>query len=471
MQLKRRKKAGSARRTLAAASATLLVATGAAAAQDYYGYGQQPRNDNFGPGIAYTQLDSALLVYQESGSRVQATEPSLSLAVHGASGEQLSVDLIADAISGATPNGAVPSDKIQTFLTPLKAQGSSTTVTSASGGSTVIQLPPTPGQVAAAAQGRQYTTTANTLPMDKGFRDHRGALTMGWSQPVGPISEIGISGGYSREQDYQSLTAGLRAAQNFNGANTTLSLALNSEFDTSSPFGGIPAPLTAMSAQWKTPTSREKTQLGFVVGLTQVVTQNWLMQLNYSYDGQSGYETDPYRVISVVDAVSGEPTSTLYESRPGKRQLQSVYWENKFSFGPTLTDISFRYFRDSWHITSKTAEISERINLGRSMYIEPSARWYQQTAANFFQNYLVGGQALPAYASSDPRLAKFTALTYGGKIGFPLSVRTEIYVRGGYYQQTGDGHPASAIGQLRTQDLFAGNKSVFGLFGFQWKFH
>jgi len=471
LQLKKRKKAGRVRRTLSAASATLLVATGTAAAQDYYGYGLEKRNDNFGPGIAYTQMDSALLVYQESGGRVQATEPSLNLAVHGATGEQLTVDLIADAVSGATPNGAVPSDRIQTFLTPLKAQGSSTTVTSASGGSTIIQLPPTPGQIAAAAQGRQYTTAANTLPMDKGFRDHRAGLTLGWSQPIGPISDVGISGGYSLETDYQSITAGLRTAQNFNSDNTTVSLALNSEFDTSSPFGGIPTPLTAMNAQWKTVTSRNKTQLGFVLGLTEVVTRNWLMQLNYSYDAQSGYETDPYRVISVVDAVSGEPTSTLYESRPGKRQSQSVYWENKFEFGPSLTDISIRYFKDSWHVTSKTAELSERINLGRSMYVEPNVRWYQQSAADFFQNYLVGGQTLPAYASSDPRLSKFTGLTYGAKVGFPLSARTEIYLRGGYYQQTGNGHPATAIGQLKTQDLFAGNKSVFGLFGFQWKFH
>ena len=33
-------------------------------------------NDNFGPGIAYSELDSALLVYQEAGGRVQAIEPA-----------------------------------------------------------------------------------------------------------------------------------------------------------------------------------------------------------------------------------------------------------------------------------------------------------------------------------------------------------------------------------------------------------
>jgi hypothetical protein len=474
LQLKKRK-GGRVCRTLSAVSATLLVATAAicensAVAQDFYGLDKSGR-DNFGPGIAYSEFDSALLIYQEAGGRVQAIEPTANLAVHGARGQQLTLGAIADAVSGATPNGAVPSDHAQSFVTPLKAAGSSTTVTSASGGSTVIQLPPTPGQIATAALGRQYTTAPNTLPMDKGFRDHRAALSAGWSQPLGWVSEVGGSLGYSRESDYQSITANARAAQNFNGDNTTISLDLNGEFDSSFPFGGVPTPLSTMNAQFKPVTTRHKTQLGFVLGLTEVVTRNWLMSLNYAYDSQKGYETDPYRMISVVDPTSGEPASTLYESRPEQRQTQSVFWENKLAVGPTVTDLSFRYFKDNWGISSQTVEASERINLARAWYVEPNLRFYHQTAANFYQAYLVSNAALPAYASSDTRLSRFDALTYGMKIGFRLSGRSELYLRGDYYTQTGDGHPASAIGQLRSQDLFAGTKAAIVQVGYQWKFH
>mgnify|MGYP001551719756 CR=1 FL=1 len=474
MQLKTAR-AGRIRRTLSAISATLLVAAASgyeseAAGQDFYGLDKE-NNDNFGPGIAYSQLDAALLVYQEAGGRVQAIEPTGSLTIHGDRGQVLSIEGVADAVSGATPNGAVASLVPQNFVTPLRASGSSATVTSASGGSTVIQLAPTPGQIATAALGRQYTVPANALPMDRGFHDHRAALTLGWSQPVAGITEMGVSGGFSTEEDYQAITASAHVSQNFNGDNTTISLAVNGEFDTSSPFGGIPTPLTAMSGQWKSPSSRQKTQLGLVLGVTQVLTRNWLTALNYSYDKQNGYETDPYRVISVVDPTSGLPTSTLYESRPGERQTQSVYWENKIEFGPALTDISLRYFKDDWGVTSKTAEASERLNLSHSWYIEPNIRWYQQSAANFYHPYLTGGQALPAFASSDARLANFHALTYGAKIGFRLSGRSEIYVRGEYYAQTGTDHPAGAIGQLQQQDLFPGTKAAFAFLGYQWKFH
>jgi hypothetical protein len=474
VQLKRRK-VGRTCRALSAVSATLLVATGAgygtgAMAQDFYGLDKQGR-DNFGPGIAYSEFDSALLIYQEAGGRIQAIEPTANLAVHGTRGQQLTLGAVADAVSGATPNGAVPSDRAQNFVTPLKAAGSSTAVTSASGGSTVIQLPPTPGQLASAALGRQYTTAPNTLPVDKGFHDERAALSAGWSQPLGWVSEVGGGAGYSRETDYQSITVNARAAKNLNSDNTTISLDLNGEFDSSFPFGGIPTPLSAMNAQFKPVTMRHKTQLGFVLGLTEVVTRNWLMSLNYSFDSQKGYETDPYRVISVVDPTSGEPTSTLYESRPEQRRTQSVFWDNKFAFGPTVTDLSYRYFKDNWGITSQTVEASERVNLARAWYVEPNVRFYHQTAANFYHAYLVSNAAVPAFASSDTRLSRFDALTYGVKIGFRLSGRSELYLRGDYYTQTGNGHPADAIGQLRNQDLFAGTKAAIIQVGYQWKFH
>jgi hypothetical protein len=474
LQLKKRK---GVRESLARISAGLLSATIPAIAQSAmaqdaygYGYGYDSRNDNFGPGFAYTELNSALLVYQESGSRVGAIEPTLDLSINGADGRQLQIGMVADAVSGATPNGAVPS-QTQDFLTPIKVQGSSATVTSASGGSTIVHLPPTPGQLAAASLGRQYTVAANTLPVDQGFRDHRGALTFGWTQPLGSITGIGFGGGYSRESDYSSITGNTHIDQTFNAGNTTLSLNLNTELDSSFPFGGIPQPMTVMNAQWKTPTSRGKTQVGFVAGLTEVMSRRWLMQLNYAFDQQSGYQNDPYRIISAVDASSGLPLRSLYENRPGNRQSHSIYWDNRFDLDPAITDLSLRYFTDSWGITSETADLSERLNLGSNYYIEPSARWYKQTAATFFHNYLVDGTTLPTYATSDTRLGAFTATTFAVKLGFILSKRTELYLRAEYYQQSGNGHPADAIGQLKQQNLFAGTKASVAFIGYKWDFH
>jgi opacity protein-like surface antigen len=467
------KKRGKVQGKLAALSASLIAATMAAQVEkaeaqsydaQYYQSIFNGKNDDFGPGVAYSQIDAALLVYSEKGGRITAVEPTLDLTVHGSKGELLSFELIADAVSGATPNGAVKADVLQTFVTPTKTQGTTATVTSASGGATIIHLP---GQAAI----RQYTVAAGLLPVDKGFEDHRGGFNLGYSQPVGWFTQLGAGGGYSMETDYSAATANIHASKNFNSNNTTISLSLNTEYDTSTPFGGVPTPLAVMDGTWKSGKSKTKTQLGLVAGLTQVVTRNWLMQLNYAYDNQDGYQNDPYRIISVVDQTSGEPLKYLYENRPNKRTTHSVFWDNKIDIGPTLTDISLRYFKDSWGISSKTAEFSERVDLSSSFYIEPSVRWYQQSAANFFHYYLTNGTTLPNYASSDIRLGKFTSITYGAKVGYALSGRTEIYLRGGYYSQTGNGHPADAVGQLRGQDLFSGTKAMFAFAGYTWNFH
>jgi hypothetical protein len=487
MQLSKGRKKRGLGETLAVASAGLLAATAAAVVQpagaqdsgagrEAVQFGPDGTNDSddeggFGPGATYAELDSAILVYQEPGGRVQAIEPATDFSAHGANGDTLSLGLIADAVSGATPNGAVPSDQAQTFVTPVKAKGSSVSVAGASGGSTIIQLPPTPGQIAQAALGRQYIVAPDTLPMDKGFRDRRYGFDAGWSQPVGGLSDMGFGAGYSIERDYQAVTANIHVAQNFNADNTAVSLALNAELDTSFPYGGVPTPLTVMSPLWKSPSSKDKTQAGFVLGLTQVVSRHWLMQLDLSFDAQSGYENDPYRIVSVVDSVTGRPFQSLYESRPKQRQSESVFWDNKLAYGPTVTEVSFRYFRDDWGITSETAELAERIDLGSRFFIEPNVRWYQQSSAKFFHNFLVGGQPLPQFVSSDSRLGSFRAYTGGLKFGFKPTMRTEFYIRGEYYDQMGNAHPANAFGQLKSQNLFAGTKAAFVLLGYNWDFH
>ncbi len=474
MQLRpKRRRSGQVRESIAKLSVGLLAAgavSGANASTIPF------NSDGYNPStgllnLPYSQLDTAILFYQESGGRVRAIEPTASLAVHGSDGQNLTLSFTADSLTGATPNGAVPSDQVQTFLTPLKATGSTTTVTSASGGSTVIHLPPTPGQIAQAALGRQYTTPANTLPVDRGFFDDRYAANIGWSQPLGAITQVGFGAGYSTEHDYRAITANANIAQSFNGNNSTLSLSANFEDDSSSPYGGVPTPLTPMTAQWKTPSSRGRTQTDLVLGLTEVMTRRWLLQLNYSYGFSNGYQNDPYRIVSIVDPGSGEPTSYLYENRPGKRTRQSLFLDNKYIYGPSVTELSARYYTDNWGIKAETAELSERLRLAHWLYVQPDVRWYRQTAANFFHSYLVAGQPLPAYASSDSRLGKFTALTYGMELGLNISHTSQIYVRGDYYKQSGDGHPADAIGQLKNQDLFAGVKAGWVMVGYRWAFH
>jgi hypothetical protein len=266
------------------------------------------------------------------------------------------------------------------------------------------------------------------------------------------------------------MSANIGYARDFNDKNTTVSAGLNFEHDTSKPYFGTPRPFTEMSGVSKGG-NRTKNVVDFVGGVTQVMNRYWLAQINYSLGDTSGYQTDPYRVISVVDGVSGAPVKYLYESRPGSRIRQSLYLGNKIALWGTVADVSARLYHDSWGINAETLEVAERIPLTSFLYVEPSYRYYHQTKANFFHDYLIDGQALPNYASSDSRLGTFNANTVALKVGMRVLGNDELYLRAASYQQSGTSHPASAIGDLKTENLFTGIKATSVILGYSFAFY
>src|ERR1700683_5250900 len=110
MQLKQKapaSKAGAARRRLMAASCALLGA-GAARAQEAH---MAPPDSGL---LEDWSVDSALAYYHENG-RIQAIEPVVDVAKVFANGQALNLNVTFDALSGASPNGALTSRSAQTF--------------------------------------------------------------------------------------------------------------------------------------------------------------------------------------------------------------------------------------------------------------------------------------------------------------------------------------------------------------------
>lgn len=412
---------------------------------------------------AVSHVDTGILFYQELGGRVQAIEPELNGTLVFPDQHILTIGIVSDTLTGASPNGAVPSSKSQTFVTPAKPQGSSS-VTSASGG-TVVVPPPSgsgPGMLV-----RQYKVAPGALPLDPGFSDQRYALNLGWAQPIDESRTASVAATYSTEHDYRSISGSASIAQDLNSKNTTLNLAVNFESDLSQPIGGTPTPFTQMSGQLKGPNA-SRTESDVVLGLTQIVNRYWILQLNYQYGYSNGYQNDPYRILSVVDPISGDPTNYLYESRPKTRIKQSLYLESKFHIDDDILDVSARYYRDSWGLSSTTLEISDRSALSSDLYFEPLVRWYRQSAASFYKDYLVANQSLPQYASSDTRLGSFDAFTFGAKFGLAVGEGSEISLRGEYYVQSGNQHPSNAIGQLANQNLFPSLQAINVMLGYSF---
>jgi hypothetical protein len=455
MQLKKAR-AGSSLRiggSLAAAAASLLSG----------GHAQAQEAD------LTADADGAVLYYREQG-RVQAIEPQLNVAVQVDEDDKFTLNFTADTLSGASPIGAVPSSLPQTFVRPysIVPLGTPVTMTTASGGSKVVLQPPASGATYQIL-GSSTDVPANTLPLDHGFKDQRYAGRLGWERSLGSTLKLDLGGAYSHERDYRSESANASLTRDFDSHNTTLNAGVNYERDKSFPVTGTPTPLTAMSADW-IGTSAASHELDAVLGVTQVLSRRWLASLSYSFGQAHGYLTDPYKLISVVDPLSGQPVSQLYEARPDSRRKQSLFLDNRIHLPEDIVDLSLRAYKDDWGVKSLTADMRYHYVLGTNMYIEPHLRYYRQNAADFFHYFLTSDSAAPQYASADTRLGKFHALTYGVKFGMSLDDNTDWSVRVEYYDQVGNGSPAEAVGQLRQQNLFPALKAVTVLLGFHYSF-
>ena len=444
------------RRALAAAAAGLLAGSHATA--------QEAPAD-----APTTFVDSALLLYHEV-NRVQAIEPELNVSHKIDEDSTLILGITADSLTGATPLGAVPSTLPQTYVRPYKVipLGTPVTVTSASGGSKVVLVPP-PSGAKTQTLGASTVVAPNTYPLDQGFYDQRIAAHVGWEQAL--TQNLKLDGGvaYSKEHDYRSESVHVGLSQDFNEHNTTVSAALNYESDLSFPIGGTPTPLTVMNANWKGADTTLH-EIDAVVGVTQIMNRRWVATWSYSYSDAHGYQNDPYKIISVVDPISGQPNAQLYENRPELRRKQSIFFDNKVHLATDVISASLRGYQDDWGIKSLTADLRYRWQMTPDYYFEPHLRYYSQNAADFFHYYLVSGEAMPQYASADTRLAKFHAQTYGMKFGMALSGTSELNLRVEYYDQHGNGSPVGAIGQLQQQNLFPDLKAYTALLGYSFAF-
>ena len=197
-----------------------------------------------------------------------------------------------------------------------------------------------------------------------------------------------------------------------------------------------------------------------LLGVTQVINQGLIVQLNYSFSNSSGYLNDPYKLLSVVDPVTGDtiavepPTGTLgpdglyrFESRPQERIRHGLFGRVKYWLGGDVLDLSYRYATDDWEIDSHTLDGRYRIALGDARYLEPHLRYYTQTEAIFYRFSLLDDEALPEFAASDFRLGNFDAVTAGIEYGKVRNSGAQWSVRLEYYRQAGEVPAAQIVGR------------------------
>jgi len=412
-------------------------------------------------------VDTAILNYQEE-DRVHVFAPVVSAKRFYGEDKTFEFKFVFDSMSGPSPNGATETGEIQTFSGP---SGSS-----------------------------DYSTPANETPTHE-FSDKRFAFNLVWDSPMDHINRKNFGLNLSIEDDYYSF--GGSTAFSWNNANrhTTFTFGASLGLDLIQPNGGTPVPLSDINEP--TPEQQfndfaeddddgddehegdedfeSKLNADVLFGITQIINKRTLMQFNYTHAYRNGYLNDPYKIVPVVDSVTGDnivsdpavPGKNVYltEKRPDYRNNNALYWNTIVHLRKDSVRFSYRYFWDNWDVVSHTADIKYRFELGAGFYLQPRYRYYHQSAAYFYRHSITDVERPSIqYVSADYRLGEMVTQTYGLKIGKSLKGGGFISFRVEQMVQTGDSYPDDAIGSQKNYNLFPTVKALIIQLSFAKKF-
>ncbi|WP_052093614.1 DUF3570 domain-containing protein [Colwellia psychrerythraea] len=155
-------------------------------------------------------------------------------------------------------------------------------------------------------------------------------------------------------------------------------------------------------------------------GISQILTRNLSMNLNFEAVADEGYLNNPYRSVRYID--NTQPSGVGYQSE--------VYPNTRNSFASKISAsyylpyraalfVHYRYFSDSWQIDATDVEVSYRHPIADVFEIELKVRHYQQTQASFYSD-LFAYQDAQNYLARDKELSEFDDLTVG--VGFTYFV-------------------------------------------------
>jgi len=257
-------------------------------------------------------------------------------------------------------------------------------------------------------------------------------------------STFGLGGSFSYEFTYISFGANALYSKKSRDNSRELTAHANLYFDIVKmvePSELRPPPTVISSASTanersKIPTNPRNT-FDLSLSLNQVLNKRTQIALITEPVAQAGYLGLPFYRVYFNDG------SVHVENLPGSRfKLPLGVRLNYFLGDKIIIRSYYRYYMDSWGVTSHTASLEIPFKITPFVSISPFYRYYTQTAANFFAPYGIH-TANDQYYSSDYEYSAFNS-QYEGlnlRISSPKGVFggknfSALEIRYGHYQQT-----------------------------------
>ena len=202
----------------------------------------------------------------------------------------------------------------------------------------------------------------------------------------------------------------------FNKKNTTVAFGGAYAHDTLTPANGRP--------------NATKDSLDALIGISQILTKTTVLTANVTFGEVTGFISDPYKLAEVNGQL-------IYEKRPDSKNKE-IFFVGLQQFITPLdasVDLGFRYYTDSFGVNAETMSLAWYQKVGPEFIISPIVRYYQQTAANFYDVRFSGS---PEFYSSDYRISDLTSISYGVKFIWMPTPKLTLDAGVERYQMTGN---------------------------------
>jgi hypothetical protein len=233
-----------------------------------------------------------------------------------------------------------------------------------------------------------------------------------------PRGTITVGTSYSKETDYLSRGYSVQGTLSTEDKNTTFNAGIGISNDDINPSNKIVV-------------NETKQVMDYILGVTQVLTTRDIVQLNLGYSAGKGYFSDPYKTFD--QRPRGHDHATLL-----------ARWNHHFDQTDGTSHLSYRYYTDNYGVDAHTVEAEYIQPLAYGWTLQPLARYYTQTAADFYVEVdPAQGQGITfpspeaKYNSRDQRLSAYGAVTLGFKVIKQLGTDWTVDFKYENYEQKG----------------------------------
>jgi hypothetical protein len=164
--------------------------------------------------------------------------------------------------------------------------------------------------------------------------------------------------------------------------------------------------------------SEDVDRQNYRLGLTQVITKDLLMEINYEGITDEGFLNNPYRSARYLDSTSPLGYSYEPEIYPNTRTSNAIAVRSLY-YLPYRASIyaEYRIFDDTWGIRAHNAEIGYIHPLSSGWLFEGHYRYYTQNSADFYSD-LFPRRDSQNFLSRDKELSAFDSNTLGFSVSY-----------------------------------------------------